>query len=71
MKVHQVVFTVVDHDGLGAIGVRETLENTRFANDCLHVNVRSVETRDIGEWHDDHPLNNRNTAEAELRRLFG
>ena len=71
MKIHQVVFTVIDFDGIGADGVRETLENTRFPNDCMHPAVRSVETRDIGAWSDDSPLNSRSTADAELRRLFG
>ena len=27
--------------------------------------------RDAGEWHDDHPLNRRDTASAEWARLFG
>jgi hypothetical protein len=71
MEVHRVTFYVVDFDGLGADGVRLTLENTRFPNDCLSPTVTSVETRDIGEWADSHPLNNSATATAELNRLFG
>ena len=71
MQVHQIVAYVIDFDKLGAAGIRSTLEQTRFPNDCLHINVRSIETRDIGPWDDDHPLNKKPTAEAELQRIFG
>lgn len=71
MKVHQLVVMIIDFDELGATGVRQEIENARFANDCMRPMVRSVETRDIGAWSDDHPLNNRRTMENELEQLFG
>lgn len=70
MKVHKIVLTVIDFDELGAQGVREALENARFPNDCVNLSVASVETRDIGPWSDDHPLNKTATAKAEMERLF-
>lgn len=70
MNVHKVVLTVIDFDNLGADGVRETLENARYPNRCMSPSVLSVETRDAGEWSDEHPLNNSRTADAELARLF-
>ena len=33
--------------------------------------VISVESRDIGEWSDDHPLNKTDTADEFARNLFG
>lgn len=71
MQVHKIVLTVIDFDGVGADGVRETLENARYPNRCIAPSVQSVETRDCGEWSDNHPLNKRDTAAAELARLFG
>jgi len=71
MKVMKLEVTVIDFDGLGADEVRKAIESTRYANDCISPNVLSVEVRDIGEWSDDHPLNNSKTADDELRRLFG
>lgn len=71
MQVLKLVVTVIDFDGLGADGVKDAIENARYPNRCISPDVRSVEVRDIGEWSDDHPLNNRKTAEDELRRLFG
>jgi hypothetical protein len=70
MKVYRVELMVIDHDNLGERGVRETLENTRFPNDCLNPSVTRIDGRDIGEWRDDHPLNRRSTADAEFDRLF-
>lgn len=71
MKVHKVVFTVLDFDNVGAEGVVEVIENTRYPNRCIHPTCHSVESRDIGEWDDDHPLNRQDTARAEIDRLFG
>ena len=71
MKVHKIVLTVVDFDELGADGVRDTLESVHYPNHCISPVVMSVETRDCGEWRDDHPLNNRTTSANELTRLFG
>jgi len=56
VKVHRIVVSVVDHDGLGAAEVASVLENARFPNDCIGPRVVSTETREV-EWADDHPLN--------------
>ena len=70
MKVHKIELYVVDFDGVGSIGVKETLENANFPNDCISPNVIDVQTVDIGEWSDDHPLNSTLTAKQEISRLF-
>lgn len=70
MKVHRVTFYVVDFDQIGADGVRETLENTRFPNDCMNPTVLSVETADCGEWSDDHPLNLTDKCHSAIGALF-
>ena len=71
MQVHKIVLTVIDFDGVGADVVRDTLENASYPNRCIAPEVMSVETRDCGKWSDEHPLNHRETADAELVRLFG
>ena len=57
MNVHRLVIMVVDFDEIGAEGIKGVIENARFPNDCIHPHVMEVDTRDIGEWHDEHPLN--------------
>ncbi len=36
----------------------------------LFLYAMHVHMTDIGEWHDGHPLNNRDTKRAEYERLF-
>ena len=70
MKVHKVVLSIVDFDNVGADDVKIVLENTRYPNRCISPKVESLETMDIGEWTDEHPMNNSKTARAEFERLF-
>jgi hypothetical protein len=69
MKAYKIEVLVLDFDGLGEQGVRDAIEHQRYANDCISPDVKSMQSRDI-EWTDDHPLNRRDTCEAEYRRLF-
>lgn len=71
MKVHRVTVLVLDFDDLGADGVKAEMEAVRYPNHCMNPEVKHVETVDIGEWDDEHPLNYRGeTGDAEYRRLF-
>ncbi|WP_428383688.1 hypothetical protein [Nevskia ramosa] len=71
MKAHKITMYVVDFDGLGDEGVRDVFEEVRYPNDCLYPKIAAIETRDIGDWSDDHPLNRTDSADAEWNRLFG
>ena len=72
MNVHRVVLTVIDFDGIGAESVRDVIENAMYPNRCIAPTVESVETRDCGEWSDDHPLNQSGSVCAEaIKELFG
>ena len=70
MKVYKVELMVVDFDGIGGDGVKDELENARYGNRCIRPEVKGIQERDIGEWDDDHPLNQMDTSDAEYRRLF-
>lgn len=69
MKVHRVTLIVVDTDDLGALDVKEVLEETKYPNHCIGPSVMQVDTVEV-EWSDDHPLNHRDTMRAEFERLF-
>ena len=71
MEAIRLEVLVVDHDRLGANGVVDVLENQKYPNHCLNPHVMAVEAADLGEWTDEHPLNQRNGKDAEYRRLFG
>lgn len=70
MKAYKLEVLVVDFDGVGPDGARVCIEEARYPNRCISPNVMVVETRDIGEWSDDHPLNRRSTAGAYYKQLF-
>ena len=70
MKLHRLVITVLDFDDLGANEVSAVIANARYQNHCISPVIHKVETRDIGEWSDDNPLNKQSTADAEIERLF-
>lgn len=57
MKAMIVTLIVIDFDNVGEDGVTQVIEHTRFQNNCIFPRVSKIETADIGEWHDDHPLN--------------
>lgn len=71
MKAHRITLFIIDFDEVGADDITQILENQKYPNRCISPDVKSIETVDVGEWHDDHPLNNDDTASAEYQRLFG
>ena len=70
MKAYKIELLVIDFDELGEDLLRGEILNARYPNDCVSPNIKSVTERDIGEWNDKHPLNQRSTCEAEYKRLF-
>ena len=70
MKAYKIEVLIIDFEGLGEQLIREELEDANFPNDCISIKVKNIEGKDIGEWHDDHPLNKRLTCDEEYRKLF-
>lgn len=70
MQAHKIEIFVIDLDEIGVEEIKSVIENTRYPNRCISPEVKSIKTVDIGEWHDDHPLNLIDEAEAEYHRLF-
>jgi hypothetical protein len=71
MKVYKVNVLVTDHDEIGENELKSVLENTMYPNHCISPDVMSIESRDIGEWSDDHPLNLKDKRKDEFNHLFG
>jgi hypothetical protein len=66
VKAYKLELLVIDFENYGEEELKMLAMNARG----LDPTVISIEGRDIGEWTDDHPLNNRRTAKAEFKRLF-
>jgi hypothetical protein len=69
MKAYKVELLIIDFDEVGD-QIPFFIENERYPNDCLQPSVMKVECREIGEWSDDHPLNQRISCKEEYQRLF-
>jgi hypothetical protein len=70
MKVYKLEVMVIDFDNCGGEDIKDMIQDARYPNRAISPTVKNIESVDIGEWTDDHPLNNRSTSEAEYKRLF-
>ena len=70
MKAHKVTLFIIDMDEVGAEEIKVVIENAHYPNRCISPEVYNIETVDVGEWSDDHPLNQTATAHLEWERLF-
>lgn len=71
MKAYKIEILVIDYnDELNEEEIKNVIENQRYPNHCMSPEVKKIESRDIGEWHDDHSLNLHNEADEEYNRLF-
>ena len=70
MKAYKVELLIVDHDKLGANEIRSVLENNHYPNHCMEPHIMDIQEKDIGEWTDEHPLNQLSTTIDEYKKLF-
>jgi hypothetical protein len=70
MKAYKVELLIIDHDKVGRDEIANLIENANYPNDCIGPHVMHIEARDIGEFSDDHPLNQSDTQIDEFKRLF-
>jgi len=70
MKIYKIEVMVIDFDQIGEEDIKRAIENARYPNRCISPQVKKIEVRDIGEWHDEHPMNKTCQSEAEYQRLF-
>ena len=66
MKAYKVEVLIVDFEGAGKDGIIYHLANSKY----IHPTVMDIKEADIGEWHDDHLLNKRDSCTEEYHRLF-
>ena len=70
MNAYKVELLIINHEGLSEEGIKLELNNVTFPNDCLRPHVMTIDSRGIGEWADDHPLNRRDTMVKFYKDLF-
>ena len=70
MNAYLLTVLIIDFDGLGADGAKANLEQGRFPNRCISPQVIALKAADIGEWTDDHQLNDSSTTTSEILDIF-
>lgn len=65
-KAYKIELLIIDNEDIGIVDIKEYLRSTKH----VYPQIKSVEEADIGEWHEDHPLNKRASADAEYERIF-
>ena len=66
MKAYKVVLGIINFANIGEDEIKQIFETSRPSS----VDILCIESREIGEWSDDHPLNLASTASAEWERIF-
>jgi hypothetical protein len=66
MKAYLAEVLVIGFDNIGQEDVKFHLGNCKYINS----NVISMREADIGEWKDEHPLNNTSTMLSAARLYF-
>lgn len=70
MKAYKITLLFIDFDEVGPQEAKYLIENARLPNHIDSGTVMDIEEADIGEWHDNHPLNNRKTMAAAFEEIF-
>jgi hypothetical protein len=69
MKVYKVELMIIDHDEVGE-DIKSVIEDQKYPNYCIYPEVMDIKCREIGEWTDDHPLNDSETSLEFFKQLF-
>jgi len=70
MNLIKLEIAFVDTDGLGAEEAIDVIENNHYPNHCLNPHVLGSQVVDIGEWDDDHPLNQLSAWPGKVREVL-
>ncbi len=70
LGVYRVVLAFKDHDELGADGIREMFEHTRYPNHIIGPDVIEIDCRMVEDYNDEHDLNYTTKFVATFKALF-
>lgn len=67
MNVHKITLIFLDHENIGISEIVQDIENNEICQRTPQ--IFDTETVNIGEWSDEHSLNN-NKFEDEVIKIF-
>ncbi len=70
MKAYKIELIVVDHEDFGEEEIVSVIEDSCENWGGIGVMVNKVTSAEIGEWSDDHPLNNQDSSIKYIKENF-
>lgn len=70
MNVLKLEVLIINHDKLETEDIKSAIEEANYPNDCISPIVENIQSVEIGEWSDDHPLNRESTHKEEYDKMF-
>lgn len=70
MKAFKIEILVINYADLSESEIKRGIENTCYPNHNIYPEVKKIESRDIGEVEDWHPLNDIDTCDQAYIDLF-
>jgi hypothetical protein len=67
MKAYKLEILVIDHEDSGEENIKNAITDCRY----YYPSILSIKSAEIGEWHDDHPLNKRDSQKSAAEGYFG
>jgi hypothetical protein len=67
MKAYKVEVLVLSFEDMPEDDIVYFIENTGYLNS----RVMSIQSKEIGEWSDNHPLNKEDTVKQTYEELWG
>ena len=64
MKAYIATVLVIDHERIGKNEIDYLLEDNKY----IIPHVMDIKEYDIGEWSDEHPLNNKNNMKRFVEK---
>lgn len=65
-KAYKIELLVVDHESMKQEDIIYFVENIKY----LCSNVLSIQSKEIDDWDDDHPLNKLDTMKQTCKEMF-
>lgn len=69
MKAYKVELLVIDFDEVGE-EIKTIIEDQKYPNYCISPSVMNMQSVDIGEWDDSHPLNKKDKKKDFYQQIF-
>ncbi len=66
MKAYKIEVLVIDFESAGEQDIRQSIENCKY----ISAHCMNAKQADIGQWSDDHPLNQRDKMHQAYLDLF-